>query len=37
VALVEAVDGPAMSDTGDGLGPDGAVYLHRYLSQADSL
>lgn len=26
-----------MSDTGDGLGPDGSVYLHRYLSQADSL
>lgn len=34
---MEAADGLAMTGEGDGLGPDGSVYLDRYLPLADGL
>ena len=34
---MEAADGLAMTSEGDRLGPDGSVYLDRYLPLADGL
>lgn len=34
--MVEAIDRSAMSEVGDGLGPDGSVYLYRYLGLSNT-